>query len=64
MDYVNISNGMTDGFVLFYLKGGKLCSVLLTAEQATMLDLVLDTVFGDQSARVVPVDDVIVRGMM
>lgn len=64
MEFVNITDGVSDGFALFYMKDGKICSVLLTQAQATMLDLVISTVFGDDRARVVPIDDELIRRMM
>ena len=35
----NLSNGKSNGFVLFYMKDGMLHPVLLTKEQADLLDL-------------------------
>ena len=43
----NLSNGIDDGVVLFYLKDGKLHPILLNADQAEMLDLVITTPFVD-----------------
>lgn len=43
MKFQNLSDGISDGFALFYLKDGKLCSVLLNEDEAKMLDLMLKT---------------------
>ena len=43
MKFQNLSDGTSDGFALFYLKDGKLCSVLLNEDEATILDLMLNT---------------------
>lgn len=50
----NLSNGETDGFVLFYLKGGKLHPVLLSQDQADMLDLSIVVPFQEKPCRVAP----------
>ena len=63
--YNNLSNGTTDGFTLFYLKDGKLCSVLLNEEQAQCLDLSLGVAFGSQDKiRVVKCDKQIMNDML
>lgn len=54
----NLSDGVKDGFVLFYLKGGKLHTVLLNKDQADMLDISLKVAFGDDPVKVVKADDV------
>lgn len=43
MKFQNLSDGTKDGFALFYLKDGKLNSVLLNEDEATVLDLMLNT---------------------
>ncbi len=54
----NLSDGISDGFVLFYIKDKKLNTVLLNEEQAQTLDMMLNVVFKDTPARVMPSDDV------
>lgn len=54
----NLSDGVKDGFVLFYLKNQKLNSVLITQEQADILDMMLNVVFGDEVVRISPSNDV------
>ena len=54
----NLSDGIKDGFVLFYLKNQKLNSVLITQEQADILDMMLNVVFGDEVVRISPSNDV------
>ena len=49
----NLSDGEIDGFVLFYIKDKKLCSVVLNTEQKEMLDLTLSMVFKGQQARII-----------
>jgi hypothetical protein len=50
---MNLSDGTTDGFALFYIKDGKLCSVVLNQDQKEMLDLTLSMVFKGQQARII-----------
>lgn len=50
----NLSNGETDGIVLFYLKNGSLHPILLNEEQAIMLDMVIATPFAESKLRVAP----------
>lgn len=52
----NLTDGKKDGFALFYLKDGKLCSVLLNQAQADSLNLTLKVVFGHLPARIVKAD--------
>ena len=54
----NLSDGIRDGFVLFYLKNQKLNSVLITQEQADMLDMMLSIVFGSDIVQTSPANDV------
>lgn len=54
--YTNVSDGESDGFVLFYVKNKKLHSVLLNEIQASLLDLSLKMVFDDEPAKVIPTD--------
>ena len=54
----NLSDGIRDGFVLFYLKNQKLNSVLITQEQADMLDMMLSIVFGSDIVKTSPANDV------
>ena len=54
----NLSDGIKDGFVLFYLKNQKLNSVLITQEQSDILDMMLNVVFGDEVVRISPSNDV------
>lgn len=54
----NLSDGIKDEFVLFYLKNQKLNSVLITQEQADILDMMLNVVFGDEVVRISPSNDV------
>ena len=63
--YNNLSDGTIDGFTLFYLKDGKLYSVLLNEEQAQCLDLSLGVAFGSQDKiRVVRCDKQVVNEML
>lgn len=48
----NISDGVKDGFALFYIKDGILCMVGLTQEQAKIFNLTLKTVFSNEPAKV------------
>ena len=54
----NLSDGMRDGFVLFYLKNQKLNSVLITQEQSDILDMMLSIVFGSDIVKTSPANDV------
>ena len=49
----NLSDGETDGFVLFYIKDKKLCSVVLNSEQKEILHLILPMVFKGNQARII-----------
>jgi len=53
-EYNNISNGITDGFVLFYMKDGKLKSVGLNKDEADRLDIILGTVFTEPATIIEP----------
>ena len=39
--YINLSNGKSDGFVLFYVKDGIIYPVLLREQQAQAVDMML-----------------------
>ena len=54
----NLSDGIKDGLVLFYMKNQKLHSVLITQEQADMLDISLKIAFGDEPVKIAPANDV------
>ena len=45
MKFKNLSDGTTDGVVLFYMKKGKLHPILLNKDQADILDLVISMPF-------------------
>lgn len=45
--YNNLSDGKSDGFVMFYLKDGKLFSVMLNKDQAQFLDSCLEIFMRD-----------------
>ena len=64
MEFRNLSDGESDGFTIFYLKGKKLHAVLLNEEQAGILDLSLGIVFAKSKARVVDADEVVMRGLI
>ena len=44
-EYQHLSDGFSDGFAIFYIKDGKLNSVLLRADEAIKLDALLPMVF-------------------
>jgi len=52
--WTNISDGKSNGFVLFYMKDGMLHPVLLTKDQADMLDISIAIPFTEKPARVAP----------
>lgn len=54
----NLSDDVKDGFVLFYLKNQRLNSVLIKQEQADILDMMLNVIFGDEVVRISPSNDV------
>ena len=54
----NLSDGKSDGIVLFYLKDKKLYSVLLPREQAEVLDIALGAILGEETLKIAPADDV------
>jgi len=64
MTLENLSDGKSDGFALFYLKDGKLNSVMLTEDQVTALDLMLKVVFGEEKATIVNCDESVIRNMI
>ena len=64
MGFYNISNGKNDGYVLFYLKGGKLCNVLLTQKQMETLDLALKIGFGDDEVSIMQADPKGIKGSL
>lgn len=45
--FQNMSNGKSDGLVLFYIKGGKLHPVELTLKQIKRFDIVIRMAFPD-----------------
>ena len=47
MKFENLSNGQSDGVVLFYMKGGKLMPIALNMEQAKLLDISITIPFKD-----------------
>lgn len=51
---INLSDGTTNGIVLFYMKNGKLHPILLKEEQAQMLDFVIKTPFAESKMCVHP----------
>lgn len=56
---INLSDGVKDGFALFYIKNGELHTVLLNETQVTLLDASLSTVFNDENGvKIVKADDV------
>lgn len=52
MQFQNLSDGVKDGIVIFYLKNGKLHPALLDEDQATMLDVVIATPFVESKMRI------------
>lgn len=54
----NLSDGVNDGFALFYIKDGKLVSVGMNQEQADSLDLLLKVAFGDKPVKLIPADGI------
>ena len=54
MKFKNLSDGKTDGIVLFYMKNEKLHPVGLSEEQAMMLDVLLATPFTEKGMAVSP----------
>lgn len=54
----NLSDGKSDGIVLFYLKDKKLYGVLLPREQAEVPDITLGVIFGNETLKIAPADDV------
>ena len=64
MVFYNISNGKSDGFTLFYIKGGKLCTVLLSQEQADALGLAVKTPFRDDKVSIMQADPKVIKGYL
>lgn len=54
----NLSDGIKDGFALFYLKNKKLHTVVLNEQQLESLDIALKIAFGNDTIRVVESDDI------
>ena len=57
----NLTDGIKDGFALFYIKDKKLCSVLLSEEQATIFNISMKLVFNDNPAKVVLSDTEVMK---
>ena len=55
---INLSDGVKDGLVMFYLKDQKLHSVLITQEQAEVLDIYLKLAFGNNTVKISPANNV------
>lgn len=58
--YKNLSDGKSDGIVIFYMKHGKLKPIVLTQEQADMSDLMeigLEYILDNKKPRFYPVDN-------
>ena len=51
--YNNLSDGKSDGIVLFYVKEGKIKPVVFSQDQADMLDIVLNMPFKESKLMVV-----------
>lgn len=67
MKFQNLSNGKSDGFVLFYLKDGKLHSVLLNEDAVDVLDATLgclNAVNGNKTINITKCDKSVVMGML
>jgi len=62
--FENLSDGESDGFIVFYLKDKKICAVVLNEEQAQGLDLSLKLAFGKDKARICPIDENIMIKMI
>lgn len=54
MKFNNLSDGTTDGVVIFYMKKGMLHPVLLNKDQATMLDIVIAAPFAEEKMIIAP----------
>lgn len=52
--YNNLSNGYSDGVVIFYMRKGKLHPILLTEEQADILDFVIPMPFKEDRMHISP----------
>jgi len=46
-ELVNMSDGVKDGFVLFYVKDGEVYPIALSNEQLKMLDLTIPAALGN-----------------
>ena len=53
MEFNNLSDGKSDGIVLFYMKEGKLKPIGLCQEQAEALDLIIMIPFKEKSLKVI-----------
>jgi len=51
----NLSDGRNNGFVLYYVRDEELNAVVLTENQKVLLDVSLKAIFGEESAKVVPI---------
>lgn len=51
--FQNLSNGQSDGVVIFYMKNGKLHPVALTKDQAQMLDIAISVPFKSSAMNVI-----------
>ena len=49
---INMSDGVKDGFVLFYVKDGEVYPVILTDEQIHLVDLVIGGALGSTNDKV------------
>jgi len=47
-EFTNMSDGVNDGFVLFYVKDENVYPIALTKEQMQMLDIVIPTALGSK----------------
>ena len=52
--YKNLSDGVSDGIVLFYMKNRMLHPVMITKDQIEMLDLALVIPFKDSKLNIAP----------
>lgn len=54
LEFKNLSNGITDGIVFFYMKDKMLYPILLDKEQCEMLDIMLLMAFSESQLRIAP----------
>lgn len=52
--YKNLSDGVSDGIVLFYMKNKMLYPVMITKDQVEMLDLIIAVPFKESKLVVAP----------